>query len=204
MCPNGNSAGGGFEGRASSTNHIVWIGRHGAPRSFGLGISGLHNAVVFGRAATFALQNMSGHVDGFDEWWETKQSEMKSNPLLIAFSDLRNRIEKETSTGSDVGSRMLANFDEEFWKRALPAPPSATGPQWQFGSAYAWWNVPSPDGTAERYYFSVPESIHSITSIILTFPDELRRQPADELVRKCLHCISEIVNEARMRFIDKG
>jgi glutaminyl-tRNA synthetase len=166
-------------------------------------ISGFHNAVVFGRAVTFALQNMRGHVDGFDEWWETKQSEMKSSPLLIAFKDLRTSIEKEAV--SDVGTRTFVNFDEEFWKRASPAPPNAIGgPQYEAGSAYAWWNVPSQDGTTERYYFLVPESLHSITSIILTFPDGLSQQPADELVKKYLHCMSEIVNEARRRFIDKG
>jgi glutaminyl-tRNA synthetase len=115
-------------------------------------VSGLHNAVVFGRAVTFALQNMRGHVDGFDEWWETKQSEMKSNSLVVAFKDLRTSIEKEAV--SDVGTRMFVNFDEEFWKCASPAPPNAIGgPQYEAGRAYAWWNVPSPDGTTERYYF---------------------------------------------------
>jgi glutaminyl-tRNA synthetase len=164
-------------------------------------VSGLHNAVVFGRAVTFALQNMSGHVDGFDEWWETKQSEMKSNPLLVAFKDLRTRIEKVAE--SDVGTRLFVNFDEEFWKRAVPGPPNATGPQYEAGSSYAWWNVPSPDGTTERYYFSVPDGFHSITSVILTFPDGLRQQPAVELVNKYLDFMSEIVKAARTRFIDK-
>jgi hypothetical protein len=164
-------------------------------------VSGLHNAVVFGRATTFALQNMSGSVAGFDAWWEQKRREMQADPLMQCFKELRNRIEKDAS--SNVGVQVRASFNEEFWKRVLPAPPGATGIAGEIGGR-TWWNVALPDGTVERYYVAVPESFESISSVILTFPEEFRNQPADALVAKYLDYLARAIGEARKLFVDKA
>jgi hypothetical protein len=39
--------------------------------------SGLYNAVVFGRAATFALQTMSKTVPAFDDWYVIKREALR-------------------------------------------------------------------------------------------------------------------------------
>jgi cyclopropane fatty-acyl-phospholipid synthase-like methyltransferase len=60
-----------------------------------LRLCGLRNLVVFGRAVTFVLQNLRNTEPEFDEWYSEFAQEMKSDPLLTYFKELRNILEKE-------------------------------------------------------------------------------------------------------------
>jgi len=88
------------------------------------GRSGLYNAVVFGRMVTFALQNLRGVVPDFDDWYAQKQEELRTDPLMKFFSDLRTEIEKKTDvhTGLKI---VVHKFSNDDLKRFEPAPPNA-------------------------------------------------------------------------------
>jgi len=54
---------------------------------------GFLGVVVFGRSITFAMQNLRTHDEGaFNSWYEPWQEEMKSDPLMRYFNDLRTRV----------------------------------------------------------------------------------------------------------------
>lgn len=57
--------------------------------------SGVHIAVVFGVAATMALQNLRGKVEGFDNWWSPRSSQLQTDELARYFYLLRSVILKE-------------------------------------------------------------------------------------------------------------
>lgn len=46
------------------------------------------------RSITFVLQSAMGNVDGFREWYETKQKEMSENQLAKFFHNARNESQK--------------------------------------------------------------------------------------------------------------
>ena len=89
--------------------------------------SGLRNAVVFGRAATFALQNLRGKVPDFDQWYSPKQEAMKADPLMDYFHNLRTQIEHQASTPTGTRGRIEKFSSVDDMKRFYPAPPNATG-----------------------------------------------------------------------------
>jgi hypothetical protein len=59
-------------------------------------VAGLHNVVVFGRSVSFVLQTLRGVDEArFDKWYAPWQAEMRADPLLNYFSELRTEILKE-------------------------------------------------------------------------------------------------------------
>jgi hypothetical protein len=54
---------------------------------------GFLGVVVFGRSMTFVMQNLRRHDrDAFDNWYSPWQAEMKDDPLMRYFDDLRTRV----------------------------------------------------------------------------------------------------------------
>jgi hypothetical protein len=54
---------------------------------------GFLGVVVFGRSMTLVMQNLRSHDRGaFDNWYSPWQTEMKDNPLMRYFNDLRTRV----------------------------------------------------------------------------------------------------------------
>jgi hypothetical protein len=59
--------------------------------------SGLRNVIVFGRAVTFALQNLRSVVPDFDAWYAPHQQAMRADPVMSYFSELRTKIKSRRS-----------------------------------------------------------------------------------------------------------
>ena len=54
---------------------------------------GFLGVVVFGRTMTFVMQNLRTYDDkAFDDWYSPWEDEMKSDPLMLYFSDLRTKV----------------------------------------------------------------------------------------------------------------
>ncbi|KUM23451.1 hypothetical protein AU467_08775 [Mesorhizobium loti] len=88
--------------------------------------TGLRNAVIFGRNATWALQNLRSVIIEFDAWYQPKQEEMKADALMRFFHDLRTSIEKKASTPTTT-SAYISSFSSSDIERFKPSPPGATG-----------------------------------------------------------------------------
>jgi hypothetical protein len=162
--------------------------------------SGLRNAVVFGRNATWALQNLRNVIPEFDEWYNAKQEEMKADPLMRYFRDLRTTIEKKASTPTTV-SVYIKSFSAKDIERFKPAPPEAVGFFIGDQSGGAGWEVKKPDGSVEKYYVELPDDIGAIDVHLADAPEEVAQgRTASELVEQYLSRVGAVIREARQKF----
>ncbi len=123
--------------------------------------SGLYNAVVFGRMVTFALQNLRSVVEGFDVWYGPKKEEMKTDPLMNYFHELRTDIEKRTEAHTAVSAHIKSLSGGDL-KRFQPAPPGATSFFIGDQNGGSGWELKRADGTVEKYYIDLPPDIGEV------------------------------------------
>jgi len=105
------------------------------------------DAVAFTAAArsiTFAMQSSLKGVEKFDEWYELKQAEMKSDPLAKFFNDFR-RVSQHIGENAVVGART-----------------DQSGTVFLFGASPELKVVPEMDvaSACEQYYKSVLEIVY--------------------------------------------
>lgn len=163
--------------------------------------SGLRNAVVFGRNVTWALQNLRSIVPDFDAWYSAKQAEMKADPLMCYFHDLRTTIEKKASTPASAAI-YIKSFSISDIEKYKPAPPGAIGFFVGDQSGGSGWEVKKPDGSIERYYVDFPEV--DVTLYLPEAPKEVSAgKTADKLVEEYLAKVRALVGEARTRFLGR-
>lgn len=119
-------------------------------------IMGLMNVASFGRSVSFVLQGLTSVNPGFDAWYAPRVEEMRADPLLRYFVDLRNKIEKrgeaEVTNAMFVEHATLGDMLKDFG----PPPPGSRGRFVgdQFGGS--GWEIALPDGTVEKYYVALP------------------------------------------------
>jgi hypothetical protein len=165
--------------------------------------SGLYNAVVFGRAVTFALQNMKNQVDGFDEWYAVIQAELKSDELMRFFHNLRTEIEK-TAKRQTGGYVNIAAFTQEQLVQ-LPRPPGAEAFFMGDATGGSGWKIKMPDGTTEKYYVDLPSSWQVQTGLVLpNAPLQYQTTDARKLVGMYLDKMATIVQRAKSKFLSSS
>ena len=136
----------------------------GAPN---LKLCGLRDLVIFGRVVTFVLQNLRSTESKFDEWYFKYREEMKSDPLLVYFRDLRNELEKEGSLNLSVKTQIKHFNLQQDLVRFGPPPPNAKSFFIGDNLGGIGWEVQLPDGSIEKYYVNLPSDIGSVS---LHFP----------------------------------
>lgn len=172
-------------------------------------LSGLMNLVVFGRAVTSALQKLRGIEPTFDEWYKRYVDQMREDPLLKYFYNLRSTILKEgiVRVGSHVHIKHLNNSDFA----RIPPPPSFVKVESFFmgdnlgGCGY---QVLLPDGNTEKYYVDIPTEIVKVN---LVFPDapklhlgKIVEPSVESMSRLYLDYLQKMVVDANSRFNDRS
>jgi hypothetical protein len=162
--------------------------------------SGLYNAVVFGRMLTFALQNLRSVVPNFDKWYEPKQVEMRADPLMSFFNDLRTKIEKEAGKHT-TSSVYLRSFSPYHDMKRFGRPPPGAG-DFFMGDAKGGvgWEILQSDGTKEMYYVQLPPDIGEVKMTLAQAPEQYRGKSAAELVGVYLDHLDTLVREAKAEF----
>jgi glutaminyl-tRNA synthetase len=161
--------------------------------------TGLYNAVVFGRMVTFALQNMTSSVPEFDDWYELVRAELKADPLMNFFWNLRTEIEK--TTGPEMGSYAHIKRLNTADVRKLPKPPGAVSFFIGDNNGGSRWEVQTADGSIEKYYVDLPPEWGADVGVTLPkLPPELRNTPTRELVSRYLDQMASIIERAKKRF----
>lgn len=137
---------------------------HGPPERK---MAGLRNLIVFGRAVTNVLQNLRSTESAFDSWYSKYVEEMKSDPLMKYFYELRSEILKEGKL-----EHLTQLYIREFrmprdMQRFGPPPPNVKS--FFMGDQYggSGWEVQLPDGSIEKLYVELP---YDIGVISLHFP----------------------------------
>lgn len=165
--------------------------------------AGLRNVAVFGRATTFALQSLRGVVvPGFDDWYKPRQATMAADPLMKAFRDLRNLVEK---TGElPVSGAMSLAGDPMALVASLPRPPNTTGFFMGDSVGGCGWLVSLPDGSVDKYYVDIPAGNPYVTfqaEINLgMLPEPYGSQPVENACAVYLKHLQGIVDEAKRKF----
>jgi hypothetical protein len=161
--------------------------------------SGLYNAVVFGRMVTFALQNLRNIAPDFDEWYAPKQEEMRSDPLMRYFWDLRTQIEKQVGRHTATSAH-IRSFGSADMQRFQPAPPGARGFFIGDQNGGSGWEIARADGSTDKYYIDLPPDIGTVTLHLAQAPEQHRGTPAPILVAQYLDRVEQLIREAKARF----
>jgi hypothetical protein len=66
---------------------------------------------TFLRSATFSVQKICKHEKGFEEWWNKKREDMRSDEILLKVIDLRNITEKEGFELTDFGVKVITKVN---------------------------------------------------------------------------------------------
>lgn len=127
-------------------------------------MAGLWNVATFGRAVTFALQNLRSAEPTFDKWYKPYQDEMKADADMRRMVQLRNEIEKQGRSGLSVGTAIRSFNPSTDMQRFGPPPRNAKAffmGDSQYGGS--GWEVEMQDGSVERFYVALPEDIGAVT-----------------------------------------
>jgi hypothetical protein len=165
--------------------------------------SGLMNAVVFGRMVTFSLQNARNQCEAFDTWYEPRQLEMKSDPLLRYFSELRTKIEKQTALPLSSGAKIYS-FGPETMQRLQPAPPNAEAFFIGDENGGSGWLIRMVDGKKEKYYIDLPSDIGEASVFLADLPHPLGNAPVGELLERYLNYMANLIADAERNLSSSG
>jgi len=169
-------------------------------------LAGLRNAVVFGRAVTNVLENLRGVAPGFDEWYGPVAAELRDDPLLRWFYQLRSRILKQGSlpiSGSVMFIEVKLPRDVS---KLPPAPPNAVGFFAGDAAGGMGWEVQIPGGPREKFYveWGAPDIV-TFASVFSDAPDfhngrEVTNKSIENLTSLYIARMRRVLDEARLRF----
>jgi len=190
--------------RVRATMDAVTLGlealRASAPRRR---MAGLRNVLVFGRAITNVLQNLRGVAPDFEEWYGPYEAEMRSDPLMRLFYDLRSRVLKKGELPVSV-SITFSGSPADLLRHAGPPPPGAQGFFVGDRIGGSGWDVRLPDGSREQYYVDLPEHIPGVSLEMRLHlseaPSEYQGHTVQELCTLYVGYLERMVADATQRF----
>ncbi len=167
--------------------------------------SAIRNLVVFGRSVTFVIQNLKTPVgeEKFNNWYSPLQEEMKSDVLMKYFVTLRNEILKQGKL--PISTSVTANIlTGDIAKFGTP-PPGAKGFFIGDQTGGSGWEIELPDGTTEKYYVEIPQSIAKVQQHFSELPvpddDHLKMKSIEDLCEYYLIKLESILDDARKTFL---
>lgn len=164
--------------------------------------SGLHNVIVFGRAVTFALQNLSSAAPDFDAWYEPRRQGMREDPVASYFSELRTKIEKQAQGVPTTVTAHINFHTNRDMKYFYPKPDNATSLVIGDRNGGAGWVIKTESGVDEMYYVDLPPSVltvHLGLSGAPALPGNQHPSAAD-LASAYLDGVAILIRDARERF----
>jgi hypothetical protein len=181
----------------------------------------INRVAVEGRALTNILQNLRGKVDGFDDWYQTKQIEMASDELLRFFYQMRTESLKKGLDGvSGVELRpqpggMVALTPEGItveWpdnngrrQHHYPSPPNTVGKFLGDQEGGSGFEIKMADGKTRKQYVYIPAEVANI-SVLFDHPPAVHREKKLEdrspasLCRLYIRYLQELTGEAEAKF----
>jgi hypothetical protein len=169
-------------------------------------LSGAMNLAVFGRAVTNVLQNLRSVVEGFDGWYQPHVDQMRLDPLLRYFYDLRTEILKQGSL--PLARKATVTFSSTEQLAALLGPPPA-GAYAMVGvnqDGLSGWMVRLGDGSEQFYAVALPSGMATVTFHVPKPPTthlghDLGTDDLAVLGRVYCAYLKSLVDEASARFI---
>jgi hypothetical protein len=137
--------------------------------------AGLMNLFTYGRSVTLAIQTMKHANPGFAEWWEPYQRAMKGDPLMAYFNEARTDVIHEGQLSVRTSTVIGASGPVDLAALVRPlnqhAPPNTVGTFFgDSGTGGDGWVVRMPDGSTEKIYFSLPDTVDIKSDLRLPDP----------------------------------
>ncbi len=168
--------------------------------------SGIRNLVVFGRSVSFAIQNLRGKVEGFDEWYAPHQERMAQDKVMKFFLELRNTILKVGDLKVGVRVKGGANIDDIL--KAAPKPPGAIGMFIGDNFGGSGWLIPMPDGSTEKFYVDLPKNLVNVenyfTQVPEKFRDEIEPKDIELLGEEYINKLQMLIDDCRAAFLEEA
>lgn len=166
---------------------------------------GLRNLVVFGRAVTNVLQNLKSTEPEFEEWYKKYQDEMRADPLMKYFYDLRSEILKEGKL--QVGVRAYIDhlsLPTDMRRFGLP-PPNVKSFFIGDNLGGTGWIVQLANGSTEKYYVDLPTDIGSVDIVFPNPPEhhdgkKITDNSVQNLARIYLDYLQQLIKIAKEKF----
>ncbi len=158
-------------------------------------VSGLFNFATSSRTVTFVLQNMKGHVAGFEDWYSPIQAKMRADPVARWAIDLRNRVEKRGDPGPRSNVTHIDYLDTSVLTAGVPPGTVSTiiGDQW----GRNFWVVRLPDDTEENVFFNLDPSIGKN---FIVFENAPGGRDVPELMDEHLSTLETLIMSAEAHF----
>ncbi len=121
-------------------------------------ISGIYNVAVWGRSVTNVLQNLRSVEPEFNSWYDPYAQEMKNDPLMRFFYELRSEVLKEGTTEFGT-STIINNLSPQSFARIERPPFETEGFFMGDEIGGSGWDIKLPDGSTEKYYVAIPPDI---------------------------------------------
>lgn len=173
-------------------------------------MSGLLNAVTYGRSVTKILQKLrSAEEIDFDAWYQRYREEMEWDPLMKFFYSLRNELLKEGKDRTVTSSYIRdLKFPEDL--RKIEPPPTGTEVEGFFigdqtgGTGY---EIKLPDGSKEKYYVELPEEIGSVKLHFKNPPEthlgeNVKGKSAERLCIMYIKYLEDAMKDAKQTFLE--
>jgi hypothetical protein len=164
-------------------------------------LPGLRNLVVFGRAVTNVLQNLRSTETDFDRWYEKYETEMRLDPLMKYFHDLRSEILKNGSLRVSTQIYIRRLKVPQDMSRFGPPPPNAKAFFVGDHLGGTGWEIQLPDGSLERYYVDLPSDIGSVS---LHFPEPPQHHLGQEIADRSIEALSRLYLDYLHRLLTKA
>lgn len=173
--------------------------------------AGLMNLCTYGRSVTLTMQTMRNTDPDFDAWWEPFQDQMRRDPLMSFFNDLRTKVlhegELSTSTYTVIGAEGPVDLGALVTELNQHAPPNTVATFFGEGSTGGnGWEVRMPDESTKKVYFQLPESSGIESGLYFQDPPThhygtpITDTSIPHLGRLYLETLSEMVEEFIRRF----
>ena len=168
-----------------------------------IGMVGLRNLIVFGRAITNVLQNLrSTEGEDFDTWYAPKVEEMRSDTIMKYFYKLRSEILKQGSLKTSSAVSFSGNPNELF--NLFPPPPNHKGFFLGDSLGGSGYEVEVQPGVIEKFYVQIPQNTPGVQITVslqfLTPPQEIADMQVEQMCDHYLKYLQGLVEEAKLKF----
>lgn len=168
-------------------------------------ILGLKDLVVYGRSFTFVLQNLrSFDREGFDQWYQKYETEMRNDEMMKFFVSLRNDLLKKGDSNTDITVKIERLSLPEDAHLFGPKPPGAKS--LVIGDDGPAWIVKTAEGVEKKHYVQVPSRVADTSQSFRNPPrthlgKSLKGKDSVELCNLYLQYLERMLVDAKQHFL---
>jgi len=167
-------------------------------------LPGLRNLIVFGRAVTNVVQNLRSTEANFENWYKKFVDQMRDDPLMKHFYNLRSEILKEGETSTSLTIN-IGHFNSDEIAQ-YPRPPGATSFFIGDQTGGSGWIVELSNGITEKYYVQLQNDTIETTLSFQNPPNShLGNDISDKSIEKqCelyLKYLQNLIRDAKNEFL---